>query len=139
MHVNLALLRGGPLSTDFRLVEWQSSVPRGNFAFGPKHEAHDDRSQFEISTCSSSVKKKPSLNLEISKNASLTSCRHWSLDHVPSQRIIHRSIKSVAFALVSVFWHFRSEVVAKAFNVFVVKKIGRKIAKTASTQKPMPR
>ena len=27
MHVDLALLRGGPLSTDSRLVEWQSSVP----------------------------------------------------------------------------------------------------------------
>ena len=32
----------------------------------PKNEAHDDRSQFEVSTCSSSGKKKPSLNLATS-------------------------------------------------------------------------
>ena len=38
------------------------------------------------------------LNLATSKNAILTSCRHWSLDHAPSQRIIDRSIKFVAFA-----------------------------------------
>ena len=31
----------------------------------------------------------------------------WTLDTVPSQQIIHRSIKFVAFALVPVFWHFR--------------------------------
>ena len=48
----------------------------------PKHEAHDDRSQFELSTCSSSGKKKLSLNWAISnlKNASLTSqdIGHWT-------------------------------------------------------------
>ena len=53
-------------------------------------------------------RKKLSLNLATSKNASLTSRGHWSLD-VPSQRIIHRSMKFVSFALVlvPVFWHFR--------------------------------
>ena len=39
----------------------------------PKHEAHDDGSQFERFTCSSSGKKKLSLNLATLKNASLTS------------------------------------------------------------------
>ena len=68
----------------------------------PKHEAHDDRAQFEHSIWSSSGKKKLSLNLATSNNASLTSRGHWSLDHFPSQRIIHRSIKFVAFALVPV-------------------------------------
>ena len=52
-------------------------------------------------------KKKLSLNLAISNNASLTSRGHWSSDHVTSQRIIHRQIKFVAFALVPVFLHFR--------------------------------
>ena len=50
-------------------------------------------------------RKKLSINLATSKNASLTSVGRWSLDHVPSQRIIERSINFVAFALV--FWHFR--------------------------------
>ena len=63
MDVDLALLRRGPLSTDSRLVEWQSSVP-GEISLldsetplffftkieKPKHEAHDDRSQFELPT-----------------------------------------------------------------------------------------
>ena len=60
MHVNLVLLRGGPLSTDFRLAERQSSVPgeislldsETPFFFlrsrKPKHEAHDDRSQLNF-------------------------------------------------------------------------------------------
>ena len=72
-----------------------------------RDQGHDDRSQFELSTWSSSGKKKLSLNLAASNNASLTSGGHWSLEHVPSLRIIHRSIKFVAFALVPVFWHFR--------------------------------
>ena len=117
MHVDLVLLRRGPLITDSKLVEWRSSVPGESSFFDseaslffywlrsrkPKYEAHDDRSQFELSTCSSSGKKKQKLNLATSKNASLTSRGHWSLDHVPSQRIIHRSIKFVAFVLVPVF------------------------------------
>ena len=72
----------------------------------PQHEAHVDCSQFELSTWCSSGKKKLSQNLATSNNASLTSCGHWSLDHVPSQRIIHHSIKFVTFALGPVFWHF---------------------------------
>ena len=51
--------------------------------------------------------EKASLHLATSNNASLTSRGRWSLDHVPSQRIIHRSIKLAFFALVPVFWHFR--------------------------------
>ena len=39
----------------------------------PRHKAHDDGSQFERFTCSSSGKKKLSLNLATLKNASLTS------------------------------------------------------------------
>ena len=50
----------------------------------------------------SSGKKKLPLNLATSNNASLTSRGHWSLEHVPSQRIIHRLIKFVAFALAPV-------------------------------------
>ena len=83
----------------------------------PKHEAHDDRSQFELFTWCSSGKKKLSLNLVTSNNASLTSRGHWSLDHVPSQRIIHRSIKFVAFALVPVWWHCRP---GRVFSMFLV-------------------
>ena len=66
--------------------------------------------------------EKLSLNLAISKNASLPSRGHWLLDHVPSQRIIHRLIEFVAFALVSVFWLCRSEKLygCKAFHVHVV-------------------
>ena len=65
---------------------------------------------------------KLSLNLVTSKNASLTSRGHRSLDHVPSQRIIHRSLKFVAFALVvyrsfGILGEYRSG--CKAFKVHV--------------------
>ena len=80
-------------------------------------EAHDERSQFELSRWSSFGKKKLSLNLATSNNASLTSrgqCKSdqsWTLvldiHNVPSQWIIHRSIKFGAFALVLVFWPFK--------------------------------
>ena len=74
-----------------------------------KREAHDDCSQFELSTWSSSGEEKsiPIWNMATSNISSLTSRGHWSLDHVSSQRIIHRLINFVALALVLVFWHFR--------------------------------
>ena len=57
----------------------------------PKHEAHNDRSQFELSTWSSSGKKELSLNLATSNNVSLTSRGHWTLVIGPRSFTANRS------------------------------------------------
>ena len=55
----------------------------------PKHEAHDDRSQFELSTWCSFGKKKLSLNFATSNNVSLTSRGHWTLVVGPQTTFLH--------------------------------------------------
>ena len=88
------------------LLGVRGHAPPGKF--WKSQQAHDNRSQFELSTCSSSGKKKLSLNLAISKNTSLTSRGHRSLDNAPSQQITH-PIKFAGFCVGTGLLAFRSK------------------------------
>ena len=87
MHADHVLLHRGPLGTDSWLVEGQSSAPSKislSDSEAPLFEIDKPQTWgswwwFSVSPCSSSRKKKLSLKLATSKNASLTSHTHWSM------------------------------------------------------------